>query len=149
MQTQITWAVVADEQHARILQRDHAGADWIVLEEETRHLPAASATEHRGDRSDRRSDIVSTPWYAVERRRDPIDLARQHFARALCQRLETAARQGRFGRLLLVAPPPVLGHLRESLGDAAGFRLRGTLDRDLAHVEVPEVVRHLPDLLPA
>jgi protein required for attachment to host cells len=89
-------------------------------------------------------ESVGGARHAIEPRQDPHEAAERAFARGLADRLEAAAAAGRFERLILVAPPKFLGHLRAALGGAAGPRLRGSLDLDLTHAPLAEIVARLP-----
>jgi protein required for attachment to host cells len=140
------WVVVADAKSARVLEREHPGAEWVPLPVETLATRAPARAMRRPGYH------FAGPWdsgFGARPAGDVLEVSRSGFARQLCDRLESAALAGRYGRLMLVAPPGLLGDLREEMGDATCFRLRGTLDRNLIDASVEEVVQHLPELLPA
>jgi protein required for attachment to host cells len=57
--------------------------------------------------------------------------------------LDQAMRSKRFDRLVLVAPPHVLGMLKNELTPELHKHLMATVDRDLTHVTAKEVAERL------
>lgn len=82
---------------------------------------------------------------------DPLkglrDELADQFARELCDRVAEVARQDGIGRVLLVAGPAFLGHLRR----AADVRLKGlevdSLDKDLTAFSAEALRDMLPELI--
>lgn len=143
----VEWALVADAQRCRILQREAPLGRWRELEEEALEIANPRTHEQGTDRPGRVQDSAGSARHAVEPRVDAHRKAKQDFARRLTERLEASS--GRYDRLLLVAPPAFLGDLREELGEAARKRLIGSLDRDLTRHALAELVPHLDEIRPA
>jgi protein required for attachment to host cells len=143
------WALVADAQRARILERPSPAGVWTERAEEELRQDNPPSRDQGSDRPGRTQESVGMARHAVEPRQDPHDAAKAAFARHLAERLEAAARQGRYDRLLLVAPPAFLGLLRAALGDAARRRLHGSLDKDVAHAALADIAAHLDAVRPA
>lgn len=110
------WIVVADGKHLK------------VFEERRRHGPlstlegwAADAAEHERHRSHQAGTVHDRRGGGRHGIGDgsPADDAEQRFMKEAARRLDNAAREGQFDRLVLIAPPRALGWLRAALGPAA------------------------------
>jgi protein required for attachment to host cells len=141
MPAEIEWALVADAQHARVLQRQIPFGAWSEREDEAIAIDNPPSRERGTERPGRVHESATAARHAVEPRTDPHREAKRAFARHLAERLEAAA--GSYARLLLVAPPAFLGDLRAALGDAARAKLAGTLDKDLAKAPLADIAGHL------
>jgi protein required for attachment to host cells len=147
MPNAVEWALVADAQHARILERKGSTA-WV---ERPEGLPAPDnpASHEQGtERPGRVHESVGSARHAIEPRQDPHRAAKAGFARHLADELERAAAMGRYDRLLLVAPPVFLGDLRKALGAVARQRLCGSLDKDIAQAPLSVIIRQLDGMRP-
>ncbi len=78
---------------------------------------------------------------------DPLEIAKRNFARHLAKLLEDGLKQAAYERLILVAPPRVLGDLRAALSDGVRAKLTGELNKDLTHATVQELPGYLESLL--
>ncbi|MCZ8147568.1 MAG: host attachment protein [Roseomonas sp.] len=145
----VEWALVADAQHARILER-RGGAAWTEWPEPLAVAPRnPPAHGHGSDRPGRAHESLGSARHAVEPRQDLHRAAETKFARHLADELEKAALAERYDSLLLVAPPVFLGDLRKALGDATHRRLRGSLDKDIAEASLAVIIPHLDEVRPA
>jgi protein required for attachment to host cells len=79
-----------------------------------------------------RSALNETDWHEFEE---------QRFVREFSARLNKAAHASRFDRLILVAPPKVLGELRDELEKAAAERVVDEIAKDLTKHPVDEIER--------
>jgi len=149
MQGHPVWVLVADAGRARILERAAPGSAWQESAAEERRNALPPSRDMGSDRPGRVYESMGGARHAVEPRHDPHDAAEAEFARQLAEKLEADAAQGRYARLMLIAPPRFLGELKQQLGDAARHCLRGTLDKDLVHATLAEIVTHLPEHRPA
>lgn len=145
MPAEIEWALVADAQHARFLQRQVPFGAWSEREAEAIAIHNPRSREQGTDRPGRVHESATTARHAVEPRTDPHREAKRAFARRLAERLEAEA--AGYARLMLVAPPAFLGDLRAELGDATRRKVTASLDRDLVHAPLAEIAAHL-DALP-
>ncbi len=142
MRKEMERALVADGQHARVLEREVPFGRWSERESESiRNRPSH---ERGTERPGRVQESAGSARHAIEPRSDPHREAKRDFAGHLADRLEAEA--ARYDRLLLVAPPAFLGDLRAALGDAARAKLRGSLDKDLVKAPVEEIARHLDEV---
>lgn len=133
------WALVADGRRARIFQRRAPAGAWAELESEAVALPDPPAQDGGTDRPGRGQENAGDEPLAIQPQSDPQEAAEPGFARALAARLATAAGEGRFGRVALVAPPGFLGALRAALAPAQAVAVLGTLDQDLTQ-HAPEAI---------
>ncbi|HVY12008.1 MAG TPA: host attachment protein, partial [Alphaproteobacteria bacterium] len=84
---------------------------------------------------------------AMEPPIDARDETRQDFVKELAERLGKAAANESFERLVLAAPPKMLGELKASLSGPVAARLLATLDKDLTHCPHEELLTHLKDVI--
>jgi protein required for attachment to host cells len=147
MPSRIEWALVADAQHARILEREAPAGAWRERLEDRIEITDPRSHEQGSDRPGRSHESASSARHAIEPRTDPHREAKRAFAIRLARHLE--ASEASYARLLLVAPPAFLGDLREALGDAARRKLQGTLDKDLTALKLAELGPRLDEARPA
>jgi protein required for attachment to host cells len=131
------WALVADALRARFLEHDRPFGPWRERTDDAIEIENPRSREQGTERPGRVGESASPTRHAIEPKTDPHREAKRLFARRLAEQLEGAA--SHYDRLVLVAPPPFLGDLREELGDAARRKLRGTLDKDLTHAPLAEL----------
>jgi protein required for attachment to host cells len=81
-----------------------------------------------------RSAFAETDWH---------QLAQHRFAGEIAAALYQSAHAGRFEQLILVAPPKVLGELREQLHEEVRSRIAAELPKDLTSQPIPEIARTL------
>jgi protein required for attachment to host cells len=136
------WVVVGDGRRVLFLA-NHGDPDLLdlrVLEAVVEEIPAAHdlGTDAPGrlfaSRGGTRSAVESTDWHEVEK---------EHFARQIAQRINTAAENGAMKEIIIIAPPRVLGEIRKELSSKAQGKVKGELDRDLTHHPLPEIEKAL------
>jgi protein required for attachment to host cells len=81
--------------------------------------------------------------HAVAPERTPRKRAADLFARRIGAQLERDRRQRRFDRLVLIAGPSFLGHLRTALPAALSHCVADTVVKDLAPVGATDLRRYL------
>ena len=135
-----TWVVIADGAKALILLNEGTDAEpllSVVSKSEIENPPArAQGTDRPGRMPDtgarQRSTMEETDWHEFEERR---------FVQEISARLNGAAQSRRFDRLVLVAPPRVLGELRGELEEPAAERVVHEIAKDLTRHPVSEIER--------
>ena len=89
---------------------------------EVARIADPEAREHerelRSDRPGRTFESVGSARHAMEFHSARRAIAEQRFARRIARRLDTGAKRGEFGRIVLVAGPRFLGALRRALSPA-------------------------------
>lgn len=144
-----TWVVVADGARARIIAA--AAGDTRMREVAAWESPEAKKFNRDlvSDKRGRAQESAATGVrHTVEPRTDPHKKAKQTFVRDLVQRIDEAAKRGVFDALVLVAPPVVLGELRQSLPRAAAALVSREVKKDLTRTPLAALAKHLPGVLP-
>ena len=136
--TQGTWVLVADGQKALFLRNEMDAQDPMLevirIEEQDNPADREQATDKAGRMNDtgvqQRSALAETDFHK---------LAKEQFADELAEILYTQAHKGRFERLVLVAPPVVLGELRAKLHKEVASRVVGELDKTLTNHPIDKI----------
>lgn len=142
----ITWTAVADGAKALLLVNEGTDAEprlSVLAKAELENPPTREqGTDKPGRMADhgpgQRSALEVTDWHEFEE---------QRFVRDFAERLNRAATRNRFERLILVAPPKVLGALRPALSPAVAERLAAEIPRDLTRHPLAEIERLLAKTL--
>jgi protein required for attachment to host cells len=143
-----TWIAVAHRAGARILEHLGPGKPLTLVEEIDHADGRLKNGEINADRPGRAFDRLGNRRHALEREESPQERVASDFAREVAARLRDGRTQQRFAQLVLVAEPRFLGMLRSALDPVCSGMLAGTVNKDLAHVEVRDLPPHLKDLLP-
>ena len=146
----ITWVLVADGGHARVLVNDGPGRGLKpALDREF----AASHPRVRdivSDRQGRRANRLAGGGggrHAMDPKTGPQRVLEQNFARELARFLEKQAVNKRYQRLVLVAPPRTLGDLRAELPGHARAAVTAEVVKDLVRLDDAAVARHLSEVV--
>jgi protein required for attachment to host cells len=144
-----TWVLIADGARARLLAQAKPFAPLEpALEQEEFTGSMAQSKEIGSDRPGRSFDSSGLGGrHAMVPPTDPQRYAKFAFARELAERLEEAVHEGRFARLILVAAPRTLGDLRELLPGAVKAKVVAEIDKDLTHVPLRDLPKHLASVL--
>jgi len=138
-----TWILVADGARARILHNDGPGkglSDLMNHEFAASHAPSRSFGTDKPGRGFAR---FGKSRHAKVPRIDYHTFEKQRFARDVAAMLDAAEAQGKFDRLVLVAPAKTLGELRRVMGAASLDKVTAELGKDLTHVPVRGLEHHL------
>ncbi|MCA8928676.1 MAG: host attachment protein [Alphaproteobacteria bacterium] len=136
------WILVGDGERALILRNDgDEKFPNLVTQEAIRHENPATR-EQGTDRPGRfpdgpsvqRSAVENTDWHRVEKDR---------FAREMAAHLRQSALDNAFTHLIVVAPPQVLGELRQQMDKAVQAKVLAEVDKDLTKHPVHEIERIL------
>jgi len=138
----ITWVAVADGSKALILVNEGSDATPLLTVLAKDELDNPSAREQGTDRPGRRPDTGVGQRSAMEAT-DWHELGEARFVRDFAERLNRAAERDRFERLVLAAPPKVLGWLRPALSQKTASRLAAEIGSDLTGLPVDGIEKHL------
>lgn len=144
----ITWVAVADGGKALILVNEGTDAAPLLKVLAKDALDNPSTREQGTDRPGRRPDTGVGQRSAMEPT-DWHELGEARFVRGFAERLNRAAEAGRFERLVLAAPPKVLGQLRPALSGRASGCLAAEIGSDLTGLPVDGIEKHLARALTA
>ena len=136
--SQDTWVLIADGEKALFLQNHTDGDDpylQVVRKEEQDNPPTRAQAANRPGRmsdgpSGHRSAFDDTDWHELEKER---------FAKDLSNILYKLAHKGRFDRIVLVAPPAVLGDLRDNLHKEVQSKVVGEIPKTLTNHPIDEI----------
>jgi len=131
MQPARTWIVVADSARARFFLSVRRGGGWRLLE----------SLDHPESRA--RAPELVTERPPMERGELPKEREAKVFARQLAARLERAFHDGSYQRLVLVAPPELMGLLRRSLPPVASGAVVAEITKDFSQLRSKELEQRL------
>jgi protein required for attachment to host cells len=140
------WVIVADQSKARIFTvADPRGALLDVGELEH---PEARDREQTltSDRPGRSFDSKGQGRHAMGSAVEPGKQESIRFAKQVADQVQAAHGEGRCNRLLLVAGPPLLGLLRDSLKSVSGMEIT-EIEKNLGQYDAAEIRQHLPERL--
>jgi protein required for attachment to host cells len=141
-----TWIVVADRASARILSRGVTGDEYAVVE----CLIHPESQEKLGDLvSDRQGRFPHGGGgrHAAEPHHDFPHLCAERFAAEIVDYLEPRRHRREFDRLILIAPPLLLGALRSKLTSSLEQMVVVTSDKDLASLPQKELEDRITGLI--
>ena len=142
-----TWIVIADGARARLFENRGPGKGITPLSDSEMQGTHAPTQELGSDRPGRVHDRMGPGRHAMAPRVDWHTQEKQVFLQAVAARLDRAAAEKAFDRLILVAPARALGELRAALGPAAAEQVAGELSKDLTKVPMHHLQGHLEDLI--
>lgn len=144
-QTDRTWILVADAAQARMYTAEAPGAALRAIPGLEFHNPTVHghSRDLGTDRPGRTHESVGGAHHGLEPRVDPHREAKRDFAKQTAHFLEQAARESRYDRLVVVAPPAMLGDLRDAMGRQTQQRLTGELAKDLTKETLGAIAQHL------
>jgi protein required for attachment to host cells len=148
----LTRIVVADQSEARFydtLGFAHPLKFAGALSNPIAHLRDQDLTS---DRPGRVFDGAAAPGrrrgasarHATGGERTPRRHATHLFAQSIAAELERARRAGRYGRLVLIAAPAILGELRDVLTPGVVPCVVSTVAKDVVHRRTSDLRRYLP-----
>lgn len=136
-----TFVIVASDTTARFLENTGVGQGL-------REVEALDAAENVGysDMPGRSQASGGTARHGFARPSDEEEHARNAFAKEVLQK--AAARHGKVGfdRLVLCAPPKMLGALRAHLDGPLAAALTADLNKDLTKIDLADLPSHFSDI---
>jgi protein required for attachment to host cells len=145
--SETTWVLIADGSRARLLEHRRSQQSLELLFDDDRPELRDRELMRESDRPGRTHESFGPTRHGLQPHTSTDQIARERFARALVERLQLGVNERRFGQLLLVAPPAMLGELRRHLDDALRERVIAELDRDLTKISIHELPQHLSEWL--
>jgi len=137
------WVLVVDESCARFFETDKIKAE--LNEFETLTNPAARLQEQDlvTGKKGRSFDSRGENRHAMEPPTTAREQAAIRFAKTIAGHLKQGAGSSAYNRLILVAPPGMLGYLRQELDRKTRERVYHTISKNLVHSEPGELLKHL------
>jgi protein required for attachment to host cells len=142
-----TWILVAHRGGARLFENLGPGKGLQLVEDIPHPEGRLKSGEINADKPGRAFDTFGRR-HGMSQEHEAADQISRMFARHLCNKLEKARAENRFGKLVLVAEPRLLGELRGALDKPTAALVGATLDKDLVGVENRDLLRHLDGVIP-
>ncbi|HEB58564.1 MAG TPA: host attachment protein [Gammaproteobacteria bacterium] len=143
-----TWVVVADAARARIFSSRGGKRPLVELETLTHPVARIAEREIGSDEPGRAFDSHGKGRHALTDKGAIKQHETEEFAREIAARLDAARKDDTFQHLILVAPPSMLGALREHLPSPSAKRLFYALDKDLTQDTGDAIRARLPEFFP-
>ncbi|MFQ5508175.1 MAG: host attachment protein [Leptospirillia bacterium] len=139
----VTWILVADSSRARIFAKngraeltEEAGLihpeSRLHEQELTSDLPGRGSSGMGGERHGVASQVLPKRHEAIT------------FSKQVTHTLEAARTEGRFSRLMVVAPPAFLGMLRDAFSHPLSAMVSHEVNKNLVQMRPRELREHLP-----
>ena len=138
-----TWILIADAAHARILETSGSGKPLVPVPAFTMSQAFPPSRELGSERPTRTHDSLGDSRHGVEAHSDPRRELMRKFATLVVEKLEAAMATHAFDRLIIVAPPAMLGDLRKALTKPLIQRVVAEIDKDLVKVADHDMRAHL------
>lgn len=142
-----TWIVVADAAKTRIYLNDGPGHGLSELPGKQRNTDVKESREINADRPGRTFDSGGQGRHAMEPPTDPKRHEKAEIAKDLIDMLSDAHKRRAFDRLILIAPPTMLGDLRGAMPKELGGAVHGELPKDLTRADKRELEQHVADMI--
>lgn len=160
----VTWILVADGKSAQVYTR-MVGEKRIPLAGNAKHphydeafiqeLAPVPAMDFKAespeiyetgrDRLARVQESANSAHHMSEPHINIHEEIKRHLMKTVAARLAKALAEKSFDKLVLIAPPKMLGELREYLAPAVKKRIAAEMPKDLTHYEGEELLQHLRD----
>ncbi|MEZ5851204.1 MAG: host attachment protein [Hyphomicrobiaceae bacterium] len=141
-----TWVLIADAGRARILEHVAGSPGLAAVDGQVFEADHAATRDLVTDQPGRSFSSASPRRSSMEAPTDPHRELKTRFAHHLAGVLADAQARDAFDRLVVIAPPVMLGDLREAMAKAVAERVVGELHKDLTKVPNDEVMSHLGDI---
>jgi protein required for attachment to host cells len=129
-----TWLLIADGSRAKVFESPGSHETLNEIDDMALAIHLPKSGELLADRPGRTFDSVGAGRQAKEYPTNPHRLLKRDFASKVVEKLRRAMLDGRFDRIIFVAPPAFLGDLRQSL------------PKDLKNKEADEVTSDLTNM---
>ena len=142
-----TWILIADGHRAGIYCNKGPGTGLIPLPDQNFEHALPPDRDLAADRAGSARGSNGSAHHALDHNEDLHRHEKAVFAKVLAQHVHTAAHNGQFNRLFVVAPPQALGDLRAAFSDGVRSTICGELAKDLTKIPKAELPSHFIGLL--
>jgi protein required for attachment to host cells len=136
------WILVGDGRKALLLA-NHGDAGLLDLRRLSVRMQDNPRTSEQGTDKPGRTFSSASPGRSSYESTDWHNLEETHFAIELASEINRAAHAQEFKRLIVVAPPKVLGELRREFSQEAQKRIAAEINKDLTNHTIPDIERLL------
>ena len=141
-----TWILIADGAHARIFENLGPGKGLREIPGETLDQPIPPTRGLGADRPGRVQESVGGARHGMTPKTDWHDQAKEDFAKSLGEHLNASGLRKTFDRVILVAPPKTLGHIRTALTSQTADMVTAEINKDLVQKTPAEIERHIAEV---
>ncbi len=149
MKTAKTWILIADGARARLASAEGHGMALHLVEKFEFRADHSPNRELGRDRPARVYESHGATRHGIEPKTDAHRELKRDFSEQVAAALAEHLSRKRFDRLVVVAPPVMLGDLRTSLSEAVIATVVAEVAMDLTKVPNSDVPRYIADLFPA
>lgn len=142
-----TWIVIADGGQARILISDSKAHKLQQLPDGSFSDPQLPTHELVTDRQPQVRESKSNTSHAIEPKMDAHKKRKIDFIQNLLRYIERSAEGNSFDRLVIVAPPFILGEIRKYLSPRLQQLVRAEISHDYTHQTSDYIYEQLKDAL--
>jgi protein required for attachment to host cells len=142
-----TWILLADGSHAKTFLNDGVGKGLKSVAAGTFEHSDLPTREINSDKPGVSFASAGEGRHRMQPTTDPNRQAKLAFAKQLAVFLEQSLDKKKFDRLVLVAPPRMLGDLRLAMPAKVRTLVYRELDKDLMQIPEQELRIHLDELL--
>ena len=147
MRSPMTWLLIADGGHARVLQTIGVGNALVPVDGMTLSKALPPSRELGTERPSRTHESMGATRHAMSPRTDAHRELKRSFAHAIAERLDAALQAGAFEHLVVVAPPVTLGDLRQAWSRRLADVVSAEVAKDLVKVPDKDLRAHLTDVV--
>jgi len=125
-----TWIIVANSQHARVLERvglNNDGHTVMTLDQDSGAKDERSRDKTQG----RVHESIGSERHRLEPSSTAKNIQQEHFAKSLADLIEKYASKNRFDRLIIISASAMLGSLRKVLGRRTRELISKEIDKDI------------------
>lgn len=140
-----TWILVCDGARGRILVNRGRSTGLREIEKAEDENARRPTRELGTDKPGRAYESSGTSRHAMAPPTDWHRFEKEHFTKGMAAIINEGALSDRFDRLIVVAPPRVLGDLRAALAPQAAERVAAEINKDLTNVPSHDIGTHLAD----
>lgn len=137
------WVLIGDGQKALLLHNE-GDAELLNLRRLSVRLQQTPPTSALGTDKPGRSFSSTTPARSSYETSDWHEIEEAQFAGQVAAELNRAAHAHEFKRLIVVAPPKVLGELRREFSPETQKKIAAEVNKDLTKHSIPEIEKLLP-----
>lgn len=146
MKSKRTWIVIADGSRAKVLEIDGAKSEFNAIDDMAVAMDLPPNRELQSDRPGRSFESANSTRHALEDRVDPHRELKRTLAKTIVDNLSHALNERRFDRLVLIAPPTMLGDVRDALTPQLREKVVAELAKDLVKIPLKDLPGHFGEI---
>ena len=139
------WYVVADRSGARVYEQVGVDAKLALVSSLDNPEGKLREREFVADREGRTLQTGRTGFNQYSVSQTQVDNVAEHFAKRIALELKT--KSANYDHVVLVAEPYFMGKLRAQLDPQTEKKVRGSLTKDLGHINDRDMEHHLSEVL--